>query len=103
VRGCFAQERRGRADWSARAVYSLVLHDREVVAAAVEGPGVSERLEACLLDAVDQLVVPPSEDGLVVVRYPFVASKVASPPRVEIDPSLGHALDRLFASEPEAP
>ncbi len=98
VRACFAQERRGRPDWSARAVYGLVLERREVAAKVVTGSNISERLEACLLDAVDQLVIPFAE-GVVVIHYPYVSEAIPAAPSIPVDPALGSTLDRLFEAE----
>jgi len=61
----------------------------------VDGAGMSEELGACLVDAVDQLVVP-RVDGIVQVRYPFVASPLAEEPSVDLEPVIGRGLDALF-------
>jgi hypothetical protein len=52
-----------------------------------------------MIDAVDQLVVPPS-DGLFLVHYPFTAVAVRAPSPIPLDPSLSRALDRLFGTAP---
>jgi hypothetical protein len=102
VRACFARERAGRPQWSARAQYTVLLERREVVAVTVGGTGMSERLEGCLVDAVDQLVIP-SFPGRVIIRYPFVATEVTPPPPIAVEPSLDRTLDRLFSTDAGAP
>ena len=69
ARGCFREDRRGRADYSVRAIYAFVLRDREVEAVRVEGD-VPERLRTCLEEVITRLDVPYFS-GRVVVTYPL--------------------------------
>jgi hypothetical protein len=103
VRGCFADARRGRPDWTGRVVLELVLEGPELVHAQIEAE--SEAMRACVDRALDHLVLPSAASGRVIVRYPFVSEAV---PRAEPAPGAMGAttaglLDALFASEPSVP
>ncbi|MEC7526215.1 MAG: vWA domain-containing protein [Myxococcota bacterium] len=93
ARGCFRDDRRGRAAYSTRAVYSFRLADREVIDASVEGR-LSAELRACLERAIDGLEVPPFE-GSVQVRYPLYTRAVERPPTLSLDADVADAVDAL--------
>lgn len=99
VRGCLAAERAGRRDWSARIVYSLLLTEREVRAVQVDGAQ-SERLRDCLVAAVDDLVVPDGDGGVVLLRYPFVAVPEPEPEEIALRPDVAAELDDAIARIP---
>jgi hypothetical protein len=97
VRACFRRERRGRADYRARASYQLVLRDREILSAQVVGEGVTPSLGQCMLDALDTLVMPRAEDeGVTLVNYPLVAEPEAP---VAIGDDVDARLEALFGGE----
>ena len=105
VSACFARARDGDPRYEARATFELALRGNELAAAHVETE--DPELRTCLLETLDDLVIPPAEgpqDGTTVIRYPFVSR--ASDTRVEEAPlSLDTAeiIDGAFASEPSVP
>jgi hypothetical protein len=99
ARGCFRDDRRGRADYQERAELRLELADREIVGSSVEGE-VEPELRACLSSALDNLEVP-GFDGSVIVRWPLYTRAIAPPPVIELAPGLAADVDRMFPPEPE--
>lgn len=94
ARSCFRDDRRGRGNYSARAVYQFTLADREVMAVDISG-SVPEPLRMCLRDAIDRLDVPRFT-GTVIVRYPIHTDAVAPEPVLELAPEVARELDARF-------
>ncbi len=104
VRACFAQERAGRPSWEGRATLVLGLEGPEVAYAEVETE--SPALRACVLGAVDHLVVPAAagrHDARTLIRYPFFSQPEASRAPEPLRAPTLTALDAAFGSEPTAP
>lgn len=99
VTACFARARAGRPEWHARALLHLVIAHREVLGATVAGENVDAALEACILERVDDLQVPPTH-GVVGIHYPFRADP--QPPRHAdpLDAETAAMLDALGGDEP---
>lgn len=93
ARGCFRDDRRGRAAYQTRATYSFRLADREIIDAEVQGR-LSDALRQCLERAIDDLEVPPFE-GTVSVRYPLYTRAVERPPTLTLDADVADAVDAL--------
>ncbi|MBK8171886.1 MAG: VWA domain-containing protein [Sandaracinaceae bacterium] len=94
ARGCFRQDRRGRGDYSARAIYTFTLADREVVSVDIDGT-IAEPLRLCLRDAIDTLDVPRFS-GTVVVRYPIRTEAAEPEPTLELAPEVAREIDAHF-------
>jgi hypothetical protein len=97
ARGCFRDDRAGRAAYSTRATFEFRLADREVVAADVRGR-LEPELRACLLRAVDGLEIPRF-DGAIDVRYPIHTAAEPVPPTLTLDSDIAGAVDAI-AEEP---
>jgi len=93
ARGCFREDRRGRAAYQRRAVFAFRLADREVVEARVEG-SISDSLRQCLSQTMDGLDIPPF-DGVVNVRYPIYVAPRLPPPVLSLDPAVADAVDSV--------
>ena len=96
--GCFRRDRAGRTDYSVRAIFDLLLADREVAAAQVRG-NFPPSLRHCLEATVDAIDVPRF-DGTVRVRYPLYTAREAPPPTVELIPDVAARLDAVIGSDP---
>lgn len=94
ARGCFREDRAGRASYSTRAVFELRLSDREVVDARVEGR-VRPELARCLERAVDGLEIP-AFDGTLEVRYPLYTAPELPPPTLGLEPQVAEAVDAIL-------
>lgn len=98
ARGCFRDDRAGRASYQTRAVFHFRLRDREVQDASVEGR-IDPELRSCLARALDGLEIPPF-DGTIRVRYPIYTAPQLPPPTLTLDPAVADAVDTV-AEEPE--
>jgi hypothetical protein len=106
ARECFARERAGRASWEGRATLVLGIEGTEVGFADVETE--SPALRACILGAVDHLVLPPVAEptgSRVVIHYPLVspARTSESHDAAPLTGATSTALDAIFGSEPSVP
>ncbi|HJL16333.1 MAG TPA: hypothetical protein RMH99_11790, partial [Sandaracinaceae bacterium LLY-WYZ-13_1] len=97
ARGCFRDDRAGRASYQTRAVYEFRLADREVIDASVEGR-IDDDLRRCLARAIDDLEIPRF-DGTVRVRYPIYTAPRMPPPTLSLDPDVADVVDAIV---PEA-
>ena len=93
ARGCFRDDRRGRADYSTRADIRVTLADREIVSTEVDGP-ITPELASCLASAFDGLDIP-AFDGTVVVHWPLYTAAEPPPPTLELAPDISRAVDRI--------
>lgn len=93
ARGCFRDDRRGRADYSTRADIHVTFADREIVTTEVEGP-ITPALSACLAAAFDGLDIP-AFDGTVIVHWPLYTAAEPPPPTLELAPDISRAVDRI--------
>lgn len=93
ARGCFRDDRAGRAAYSARATFEFRLADREVVAADVRGR-MSGELRECLLRAAFALDIPRF-DGAIDVRYPVHTAAQLAPPTLTLAPDIASAVDAI--------
>lgn len=98
ARGCFRSDRRGRAAYQSRAVYTFRIADQEIVDSHVDGNLASE-LRTCLSDAIDELDIPPF-DGVVNVTYPIYVAPQLPPPTLTLDADVADAVDALDDSDP---
>lgn len=101
ARACLRSDRRGREDYSVRAVYELTLADQEVVSAEVVGE-MPNALRVCLRDAAGRLDVPAFA-GRVQIRYPLYTEGASPAPTVELDGRASDAIDATFGNEPTTP
>ncbi len=96
ARECFRRDRRGRADYSVRAVLELDLADQEIASAGVSGE-IEDELRACLAQTIDALDVPRFE-GRIRVRYPLTTAREAPPPRIELVGDVATGVDRVIGT-----
>lgn len=101
ARRCLRADRRGRANYSVRAVYDLVLEEREIASASVQGE-IPDALRACLEQTVDELDVPPF-DGRIRIRYPIRTEAVVAQPAIEILGEVDSTLESVVGNEPTRP
>ena len=93
ARGCFRDDRRGRADYSTRATIHAVLSDRELSEVRVEGE-ISSALSSCIAGAFAGLDVPRF-DGTLELRWGLYTEAEPPPPTMHLSPDLSRAVDRI--------
>lgn len=93
ARGCFRDDRRGRAAYSTRTDIRIVLADRELTEVRVDGP-ITDALSACLADAFAGLDIP-AFDGTLVVHWGLYTEAEPPPPTLHLAPDLSRAIDRI--------
>lgn len=94
ARRCFRSDRRGRANYRARAEYVVTIARREISASEVRGR-IPESLRECLATATDALDIPYVSDT-IVVRYPIYVAPAAPEPVLELLPDVAREVDRLI-------
>ena len=98
ARRCFRDDRAGRTALHREAVFQIVLADREIVDASVEGD-LPDALRTCLLLAFDGVDVP-SFDGTLAVRWPVHTDAIAPPPVIELAPDVARDVRAIAGDEP---
>lgn len=93
ARGCFRDDRHGRAAYSTRAGVRIVLADRELSEVRIEGT-IDDELETCLARAFDGLDIP-AFDGTLVVHWGLFTEAEPPPPTLELAPDLSRTIDRI--------
>ena len=93
ARGCFRDDRAGRAHYETRLVVHLVLSDREVVHRSVTDAATPE-LAACIERAIENLDLP-SFDGTIRVTWPLRTEGEPVAPTAELEGDVSAAIDRI--------
>jgi hypothetical protein len=101
ARGCFRDDRAGRALHHRAVEFEITLADREIIDASVSGD-IPEELATCLLRAFDGVEVPPF-GGTLVVRWPVHTDAVLPPPVIELGPDVARMVDSVGIDEQPVP
>ena len=103
VQDCFARERAGDPHWSGRAVLVLTIEGPEISRADVETE--SEPLRQCILEGIDYLVFPSTDDGhndRILVHYPFVSPAHPVRATAPLEEATDTLLNTVFREEASA-
>ncbi len=98
ARRCFRDDRGGRTRVHREVAFDLVLADREIVDASVDGD-IPDSLRACLLGAFDGVDVP-AFDGTLVVRWPVHTEAFPPPPLIELAPDVADDVRAIAGDDP---
>lgn len=98
ARRCFRDDRGGRTRLHREVAFDLVLADREIVDASVDGE-IPDTLRACLLGAFDGVEVP-AFDGTLVVRWPIHTEAIPPPPVIELAPDVARQVGEIAGDAP---
>lgn len=98
ARRCFRDDRGGRAQLHREVTFELLLADREIVDASLDGE-IPDALRACLLGAFDGVEVP-AFDGALRVRWPVHTEAIAPPPVIELAPDVAREVRAIAGDTP---
>jgi hypothetical protein len=98
ARQCFRDDRGGRPRLHREIAFDLVLADREIVDASIDGD-IPDALRTCLLGAFDGIEVP-SFDGTLRVRWPLHTEAILPPPVIELAPDVAREVRAIAGDSP---